>query len=61
MIVDASALRVKDSGLLGGKLENQLSVLSAKTADNALQVNNKYESQLTIQKIKENMQNTTTS
>ena len=50
LIVDASALRVKDSGLLGGKLENQLSVLSAKTADNALQVNNKSESQLTVEK-----------
>ena len=50
LIVDASALRVKDSGLLGGKLENQLSVLSAKTADNALQVNNKSESQLTVER-----------
>ncbi len=50
LIVDASALRVKDSGLLGGKLENQLSVLSAKTADNALQVNNKSESQLIVEK-----------
>lgn len=50
LIVDASALRVKDSGLLGGKLENQLSVLSAKTADNALKVNNKSESQLTVEK-----------
>ena len=49
LIVDASALRVKDSGLLGGKLENQLSVLSAKTADNALKVNNKSESQLTVE------------
>lgn len=50
LIVDVGAYRVKDSSLLGGKSEGELNVLTAGTADNALKVNNKLESELVVEK-----------
>lgn len=50
LIVDVGAYRVKDSSLLGGKSEGELTVLKAGTADNALKVNNRLESALVVEK-----------
>ncbi len=50
LIIDAALYRVKDSGLLGGKTESQLSVLTARSADNATLLNNKPANQLTVEK-----------
>ena len=50
LVVDAVACRVKDSSLLGGRLESELNVSTAATADNALKVNNKAESSLEVEK-----------